>query len=73
LFKKLLKQTDLEQNDIAYIVGTGYGRVALEFGVVQRDVEQVGHQPELARHERSTAEPRPRVIEAAASGRDPGQ
>lgn len=34
LFKKLLRQTDLDQKDIDYIVGTGYGRVSLEFGAI---------------------------------------
>ncbi len=38
LFKKLLKQTDLAQSDIAYIVGTGYGRVALEFGEIPHKI-----------------------------------
>ena len=32
LFTKLLKQAGLEKSDIEYVVGTGYGRVALEFG-----------------------------------------
>ncbi|MFZ2948509.1 MAG: acyl-CoA dehydratase activase [Desulfuromonadaceae bacterium] len=34
LFGKLIKQTKLAQSDIDYIVGTGYGRVSLEFGEV---------------------------------------
>lgn len=34
LFQKLLKQSGLKQSDIAYIVGTGYGRVALDFGAI---------------------------------------
>lgn len=38
LFKKLLKQTGLEQSDIEYIVGTGYGRVALEFGDIRHKI-----------------------------------
>ncbi len=32
LFSKLLKQAWLQKSDIEYVVGTGYGRVALEFG-----------------------------------------
>ncbi|MCE5286247.1 MAG: acyl-CoA dehydratase activase [Pelosinus sp.] len=31
LFKELLKKSGLQKSDIAYIVGTGYGRVALDF------------------------------------------
>jgi predicted CoA-substrate-specific enzyme activase len=38
LFKQLLKQTDLAQSDVAYIVGTGYGRVALEFGEIPHKI-----------------------------------
>jgi predicted CoA-substrate-specific enzyme activase len=38
LFNKLLKQTNLAQSDIAYIVGTGYGRVALEFGEISHKI-----------------------------------
>lgn len=37
IFTKLLKQAGLEQDDISYIVGTGYGRIALEF-------EKIPHQ-----------------------------
>jgi (R)-2-hydroxyacyl-CoA dehydratese activating ATPase len=38
LFKKLLKQTVLAQSDVEYIVGTGYGRVALEFGAIPHKI-----------------------------------
>jgi len=38
LFKKLLKQTGLAQSDVEYIVGTGYGRVALEFGDIPHKI-----------------------------------
>lgn len=32
LLDKLFKQTGLKKSDVRYIVGTGYGRIALEFG-----------------------------------------
>ena len=38
LLQKLLKQTGLAQGDIEYIVGTGYGRVALEFGGIPHKI-----------------------------------
>lgn len=38
LFGKLIKQTKLAQADIDYIVGTGYGRVSLEFGEVPHKI-----------------------------------
>jgi predicted CoA-substrate-specific enzyme activase len=34
LFEKLLKESGLNSSDIQSIVGTGYGRVALEFGMI---------------------------------------
>lgn len=37
IFDKLLKKAGLQRSDISYIVGTGYGRIALEF-------EQIPHQ-----------------------------
>ena len=38
LFKKLLKQTGLAQSEVECIVGTGYGRVALEFGAIPHKI-----------------------------------
>jgi len=38
LFKDLLKQSGLTIDDIKYIVGTGYGRISLEFGNVQNKI-----------------------------------
>ena len=38
LFGKLIKQTKLAQSDIDFIVGTGYGRVSLEFGDVPHKI-----------------------------------
>lgn len=38
LFGKLLKQSGLERSDVDYIVGTGYGRVALDFGDIQHKI-----------------------------------
>ncbi|HEY3424638.1 MAG TPA: acyl-CoA dehydratase activase [Negativicutes bacterium] len=38
LFKDLLKQSGLAQTDIEYIVGTGYGRISLEFGDIPNKI-----------------------------------
>ncbi|HWR44947.1 acyl-CoA dehydratase activase [Sporomusa sp.] len=38
LFDKLLKQTGLKQSDIQYIVGTGYGRISLNFGDIPNKI-----------------------------------
>lgn len=38
LFAKLLKESGLERFDVDYIVGTGYGRVALAFGDIQHKI-----------------------------------
>lgn len=38
LFGQLLKQTGLQHSDIAYIVGTGYGRIALNFGAITHKI-----------------------------------
>ncbi len=38
LFKNLLKQSGLAQTDIEYIVGTGYGRISLQFGDVPNKI-----------------------------------
>lgn len=38
LFKILLKESGLVQSDIEYIVGTGYGRISLEFGDIPNKV-----------------------------------
>jgi predicted CoA-substrate-specific enzyme activase len=38
LFKDLLKQSGLVQTDIEYIVGTGYGRISLQFGDVPNKI-----------------------------------
>ncbi|QDR79290.1 acyl-CoA dehydratase activase [Sporomusa termitida] len=38
LFDKLLKQTGLQQADIQYIVGTGYGRISLKFGDIPNKI-----------------------------------
>lgn len=38
LLTKLYKQAGLQKTDIAYIVGTGYGRVSLDFGEIQHKI-----------------------------------
>lgn len=38
LFAQLLKQSGLQQSDIAYIVGTGYGRISLNFGDITHKI-----------------------------------
>ncbi len=38
LFKQIIKQTKLAHSDIDYIVGTGYGRVSLEFGEIPHKI-----------------------------------
>ncbi|BBB89521.1 MAG TPA: acyl-CoA dehydratase activase [Methylomusa anaerophila] len=38
LFEKLLKQSGLQHSDIVYIVGTGYGRIALNFGGIKNKI-----------------------------------
>lgn len=38
LFDKLLQQTGLQQADIQYIVGTGYGRISLNFGDIPNKI-----------------------------------
>lgn len=38
LFGQLLKKSGLQQSDIAYIVGTGYGRIALNFGEITHKI-----------------------------------
>ena len=38
LFSQLLKQTGLQHSDITYIVGTGYGRIALNFGEITHKI-----------------------------------
>jgi predicted CoA-substrate-specific enzyme activase len=38
LFGKLLKASGVEKSDIEYVVGTGYGRVALEFGEIPHKI-----------------------------------
>ncbi|HWR09132.1 acyl-CoA dehydratase activase [Sporomusa sp.] len=38
LFDKLLQQTGLKQSDIQYIVGTGYGRISLNFGDIPNKI-----------------------------------
>ena len=38
LFDKLLQQTGLQQTDIQYIVGTGYGRISLNFGDIPNKI-----------------------------------
>lgn len=34
MMKKLAKEADIQEQDIQYIVGTGYGRVAMDFGKI---------------------------------------
>ncbi len=38
LLSKLLRQSNLKESDIKYIVGTGYGRISLEFGEIPRQI-----------------------------------
>ncbi len=38
LFNKLLKDTGLKKSDIQYIVGTGYGRISLDFGDISHKI-----------------------------------
>jgi len=38
LFSQLLKKSGLQQSDISYIVGTGYGRIALDFGAIPHKI-----------------------------------
>lgn len=38
LFGQLIKKSGLQQSDIAYIVGTGYGRIALNFGEITHKI-----------------------------------
>jgi len=38
LLKKLVKISGVDKNEIAYIVGTGYGRISMEFGKIPREI-----------------------------------